>query len=137
MKRNKIFDEAYLKMPVEERMKRCKMLDLWTDIDALEPEELHDCYAGVMDAFRKRLCELWGMEYEDACWVGVDAIDGVLCIGDYYVNADDVVLLVGNQVSFDDFMPWYTQWIDTENKNICLREWLNGARPEIVNDGKN
>lgn len=108
------------------------MLDLWNDIDELEPDELYDCYAGIMDTFRRRLCDLWEMEYEDAWWAGADAVDGVLCIRDYYVNAEDVVLLVSNQVSFDDFMPWYMQWIDTESKNICLRAWLNGARPEIV-----
>lgn len=136
MKRNEIFDEVYKQMPVEERLKRSKMLDLWNDIDELENDELYDCYVGIMDTFRRRLCDLWKMEYEDAWWTGADAVDGVLCIGDFYVNAEDVVLLVSNQVSFDDFMPWYMQWIDTGSRNICLRAWLNGARPEIVDNGK-
>lgn len=121
-------------MPVKERLRRSRLLDLLNDIDDLDTAGLYEVYAGIMDTFRRRLCDLWQIEYEDAWWVGADAVDGVLCIGDYYIKSEDVCLLVRHQLSFEDFMPWYLQWIDTGKENINLQSWLMGARPKIVDN---
>jgi hypothetical protein len=72
---------------------------------------------------------LTGQPYDesDTYWIGGD-ITGVCGIGDYFVNLSDMVLVVDNNVSGDDFSDWYWEFVGEYEKGtkqyINLRSYL-------------
>jgi hypothetical protein len=66
---------------------------------------------------------LTGQPYDkdNAYWIGGD-ITGVCGIGDYFVNLSDMVLVVDNNVSGDDFSSWYWD---------CCGEYEKGGKQYI------
>lgn len=58
-----------------------------------------------------------------------------------FTNAEDMMLVIENEMSRDDYSEWYWHWIDADDGNplpnhVNLNSWLMGARPgNPENDG--
>ena len=88
-------------------------------------------YEACCDEYKKRLTELWEFYPEEVNWIPSDRSGELLIvIGEYTISMSDVIVLVENAVTFDDYIEWYDY---NENfGNINLRSWfVLGARPEI------
>lgn len=118
-----------------------KQTDLIRAIHNASPKTLHAAYEAVCEAYAQRLCAQLGfMNSDDAYWVG-DERGGTLQLSDnYFLGMEDIVLIVDNAMSYEDFDEWYTQWIDYDMEagepkpnRINLWSWLKGARPDIIN----
>lgn len=60
---------------------------------------------------------------DNAYWIGGD-YTGVCGIGDYYVNLSDMVLVVDNKISGEDYIDWYWTYVADEKKEyINLRSY--------------
>lgn len=111
------------------------MQNLIKSIRTSTPGTLHNAYEVVCDTYAQRLIEQLGLRKDDAYWVS-DEIGGTFAYGDnYFLNMEEIVLLVDNCIGYDEFDEWYSQWTDFERENrINLRSWLMGARPEMFNN---
>ena len=47
---------------------------------------------------------------DDAYWIGGD-MTGVCGIGDYYVQFSDMVFVVDNKISGEDYIDWYWNYV--------------------------
>lgn len=105
---------------------------LLQSIHTATPEALHKAYEAVCEEYRKRLTAQMDLRYD--YWIA-DRVGEVLDVnGEYSLNMPEIVLLVDNAVSFDDFYEWWKQWTDWESDNrINLWSWLKGASPEMFN----
>ena len=106
-----------------------------TEYSKLTPLRLSLSYEQVCEEYRLRLCNQFGIDWNDTYWI-VGRVGGVLDIQSYYaIDMDELRYIVDNSMTFEDFEEWYNQWIYTDNKNrINLRSWLMGARPELFKD---
>lgn len=103
------------------------MNKLINSIRTSPPGTLHKAYETVCETYKQRLCEQ--LEVTDAYWIR-DDIGGCLDINGYYtIDMQEIVLLVDNNIGFDEFDEWYSQWTDFEREyRINLRSWIMGAR---------
>jgi hypothetical protein len=64
--------------------------------------------------------------YEDNThWIGGD-YTGVCGIGDYYVSLSDMVLVVDNKISGEDYIDWYWSYVgdyEEDKQYINLRSY--------------
>lgn len=67
----------------------------------------------------------------DAYWIGGD-ITGVCGIGDYFVAISDMVLVVDNNVSGEDFLGWYWEYYAEYEKGS--KQYIN-LRSYLMNKG--
>lgn len=110
------------------------MENLIRGIRTSTPNTLHKAYESVCDTYAQRLIEQLGLNKDESYWVS-DEIGGTFAYGDcYFLNMEEIVLLVDNCIGYDEFNEWYCQWTDFERENrINLRSWLMGARPGMFN----
>lgn len=94
-------------------------------------------YEASCETYAQRLIEQLGLNKDEAYWVS-DEIGGTFTYGDwYFLNMEEIVLLVDNCIGFDEFDEWYSQWTDFERESrINLRSWIMGARPGMFNEGE-
>ena len=60
---------------------------------------------------------------DNVYWIGGD-YTGVCGIGDYYVGLSDMVLVVDNKISGEDYIDWYWTYVAENNKDyINLRSY--------------
>jgi len=63
-------------------------------------------------------------------WVSGD-VGGVICINEeFYLNMEEVILMLKNDVSWDEFLRWWDYNLDAHDlclNAINLRSWLMGA----------
>ena len=63
---------------------------------------------------------------DNAYWIGGD-YTGVCGIGDYYVDLSDMVLVVDNKISGEDYIDWYwtyvAEYMKGDEKYINLRSY--------------
>lgn len=99
------------------------------------PGTLHKAYEAVCDTYAQLLIEKLGLRKECSFWVS-DEIGGTFAYGDYYyLNMEEIVMLVDNCIGYDEFDEWYSQWTDFDKENrINLSSWIMGARPEMFNN---
>jgi hypothetical protein len=67
----------------------------------------------------------------DAYWIGGD-ITGVCGIGDYFVDLSDMVLVVDNNVSGEDYINWYWKFCGEYEKGT--KQYIN-LRSYLMNKG--
>lgn len=111
------------------------MQNLIKSIRTSTPNTLHNAYEAVCDTYAQRLIEQLGLHKDDAYWV-LDEVGYVFAFGDnYFLNMEEIVLLVDNCIGYDEFDEWYSQWTDFDKENrINLRSWIMGARPGMFNN---
>lgn len=104
------------------------MKDLLKSIRSASPKTLHKAYEEVCETYAKRLIEQLGLRKENSYWV-LDEIGGTFAYGDgYFLNMDEIVLLVDNCIGYDEFNEWYCQWTDFDREfRINLRSWIMGG----------
>ncbi|WP_289188692.1 MULTISPECIES: hypothetical protein [Bacteroidales] len=114
-----------------------KQTELIRAIHTSTPKTLHAAYEAVCEAYAQRLlAQLGFMNRDDSYWVG-NEIGGVLAVGinDYFLCMEEIVQIVDNAMSYEEFYAWYRQWMETfgpKQERINLRSWLKGARPNNI-----
>lgn len=84
------------------------------------------CQAYVETFFRKHgLMEDSG-EYFDYDWVA-DETGGILTVGDYFINFDDIRRDVDESVAKGWFFKWYNYNLENET-SINYKSWLKGYK---------
>lgn len=111
------------------------MNKLSNSIRTSTPDTLHKAYEAVCDTYAQRLIEQLGLNKDDAYWVS-DEIGGTFAFGDnYFLNMEEIILLVDNCIGYDEFDEWYCQWTDMDREHrINLRSWIMGARQRMFNN---
>ncbi len=114
-----------------------KQEELSQEIRTAPPKRLHETYEEVCETYKQRLLEQFDITPDNAFWIG-GIVGELLDVDCYYtLNMYDIVLIVDNDMTFDDFDEWYDQWIDNNNRRINLHYWILGARPEMFNQPTN
>ena len=80
----------------------------------------------IVDEYTKEFYKLiWEEPFDkdNVYWIGGD-MTGVCGIGDYYVGLSDMVLVVDNKISGEDYIDWYWTYVAENNKDyINLRSY--------------
>lgn len=82
----------------------------------MEEKTLKQIFEGVAEAYCKRFNTAFFLGEETHRWVG-DEIGGVLEIGDYCLNYDDVRYIIDNNIDFTTWGDWY----DYTTRIGCIR----------------
>ena len=87
--------------------------------DELSIPELQEVYENCCEAYRKRICEMWDLPYNDSWWVA-DIIGGSLALNDmqYILSMDDLKLLVELNVTLEEYQDYYTATLSTTRINV-------------------
>lgn len=98
-------------------------------------ENAREALQKVCDKYVKLLAEQWGCDANSAYW-GCDY--GGLCDfdGDFTITLTDMVYVVENDVSYEEYMQWMNYNIDAHRwgfYNINLKSWHMGA-PRVDNE---
>lgn len=105
-----------------------------TEYNKLSTLRLSLSYEQVCEEYRLRLCNQFGIDWNDTYWI-VGRVGGVLDIQSYYViDMDELRYIVDNSMTFEDFEELYEQLTNTDENRINIRSWLMGARPELFNN---
>ena len=99
-------------------------------------------FASACDILATEFCRTLGISDSpgDIYWISYGNVLSFLG-GDMFTNAEDMMLVIENEMSWDDYSEWYWQWIDADDGNplpnhVNLNSWLMGARPgNPENDG--
>lgn len=101
----------------------------------MENFELKERYIALAGDYVNRMSDmLFSGQPVIHYWIGGD-YDGVLEIGDYFINYETVRTVVDYNVSFDTFDEWYTYTVDIigsiledKIKAPTLKEWIDGYK---------
>ena len=106
-------------------------------------KNLSALYEAICDEYRRRLCELWDVPFEESWWAA-DESGGELCIADAPWGLDmQMIRHIGeNAVDLKSFMEWWG-FVESEIHNghcpprINFYHWFSfGARPDSLKDCK-
>lgn len=103
-------------------------------------KNLSSLYEMVCDEYRRRLCEMWKIPFDESWWVA-DKIGEGLFLCDCNIPLDMPMLryIVENNVPEGDWIQW-CDFVDSEifaGRNIPrinFYHWMKGARPEMLKD---
>lgn len=98
---------------------------------------------GTIELFRmacNRLATFVNEQLFNGCrdwyWIG-DDIGGACDFGEVDVlNAEDMVRIIENDMTYDDYVEWREANLDN-NRYINLKSWLMGARHEMFKEREN
>lgn len=103
-------------------------------------KSLSSLYEMVCDEYRRRLCEMWDIPFDESWWMA-DKIGEGLFLCDCNIPLDMPMLryVVENNVSESDWIQW-CDFVDSEifaGRNIPrinFYHWMKGLRPEMIKD---
>lgn len=95
-------------------------------------------YEACCNEYRRWLCEMWDLNYEDTWWHG-DHVGSGLFIVDWWMPLDieELRYIVENNVTEKDWLEWCA-FVESEINNgkdhprISFWSWMKGARPEML-----
>lgn len=98
-------------------------------------------YEDAVHEYCQAFCEKHEYQYDPDDWVGND-IGGIVAIGDYFVNFNDIRYDIDNDVPEDKFLHWYDYSLEIamlddgsgKMRNVNYKHWLMGARPYSAED---
>ena len=106
-------------------------------------KNLSALYESICDEYRRRLCELWDVPFEESWWAGSESRAGEeLCIADspWGLDMEMIRYIVEKSVDFKSFMEWWG-FVEDEISNgqrlprINFRSWFElNCRPDILKD---
>lgn len=104
----------------------------------------NESFISVLKRNLNGLCELVNEQLFEGCrewyWVG-DHHGGICCFDDTdYLNVEDMILILEQDVTYDQYAEWHNAELDHPYQHINLRSWLMGARHEMLrneNDDEN
>lgn len=102
--------------------------------------EIKVLYEGCCEEYRRRLCEMWGIPFDESWWFA-DKIGEGLFLCDCSIPLDMPMLryVVENNIAESDWIGW-CDFVDSEifaGRNIPrinFRSWMMGLRPEMLKD---
>lgn len=103
----------------------------------------------IIESF-KNACDVLGVAFcrqldvsshkDDAWWVDYGSTFA-FGAGEMFVSAEEMMLVLEHNMTYDDFSDWYWRWCDFDPKTcerkpgrINLRSWLMGARYDNEDD---
>lgn len=99
-------------------------------------------FISACEQLARAFCDTLGISrHSDGCWwVDYGGTFAFQC-GEMFAGAEDMMLVIENGMSWEDFVEWYYQFYDFDHETleqkpnrINLRSWLMGARPEMLNE---
>ena len=95
-------------------------------------------YKDACNNILAEFAEKYEVQVDSDCWVAGD-VGTVACINEeFYLNMEDIILMLEMDVSFDEMLMWWDYNMDVSLlglNSINLRSWLNGApryKPEQI-----
>ena len=97
-------------------------------------------YELLCDEYRRRLCNMWKIHFDESWWMAEKIGEGLfLC--DWCIPFDMPMLryVVENNVAEKDWISW-CDFVESEIHDgreiprINFYHWISGARPEMLND---
>lgn len=94
-----------------------------------EIEELIGKYNSSCESILKKFCETYELPYYKDAWTAED-VGTVASVGDYFIDLQDMIYMLANDISLDEYLRWYDYNIRANEFNfnlINLRSWHRGA----------
>ena len=83
-------------------------------------------YEDAVSAYLKAFCEMYGLQYDEDCWVGRE-LGGIAEVGDYFFGFDDMKRCVDEGYEWDEVVEWYDYCVEagmygiaTPNLKSCI-----------------
>lgn len=92
-------------------------------------ELLEQHYIDACNDYLRAFCQKYNLVYDKDAWVGND-VGTVACIGDYFVEMEDIRFMLVNGISWEDFlanMDYNLLAIELGVNTINLRSWCMGC----------
>lgn len=91
-------------------------------------------FMAACDRLAAHFCSTLGISAssDDVWWVSYGNVFAFQC-GEMYTNAEDMMLVIEHRMTWEDYLEFYGQWIESEH-HINLNSWLMGLRLEIVRE---
>ena len=101
---------------------------------------LQAMYEACCDEYRRRLCELWEVPFDESWWVA-DKTGEELCIADapWGLDMQMIRYIVEKSVDHKSFMEWW-DFVESDIHDghcpprINFYSWMRGLRPEMLKD---
>lgn len=112
-----------------------------TDLKTTKIRTLKRYYESICDEYRRRLCEMWELRFDDSWWVA-DIIGGGLFLCDWWypLEMEQIRLVVDNTISEKIWLE-YCDFVESEVidngrsiPRINFYNWWKGCRPEMLKD---
>lgn len=105
--------------------------------------QLKDIYESICNEYRSRLCESWGIHFDESWWQS-DAVGTLLFLADWWHPLDmpELRYVVENDVPEKEWLE-YCDFLESEINagqkypRISFHSWfVHGYRPKDLKDGK-
>lgn len=92
-------------------------------------------YKDACNAFLKSFSDTYDVYVDEQDWVAGD-VGTVVCINDeFYVSLDDIIYMLDNDVSWNEFLQWWDYCMNTAllgfNDSPNLKSWHKGCPRKI------
>lgn len=85
--------------------------------------------ANACNGYVNELLNMWDISQKECYWVNGPGL--LLCLGDYFLDLEELVYCVENEVKYDDFTEWHDYCIECRLRDfddMPLKDWCNGAK---------
>lgn len=97
----------------------------------MEREELKKKYSGIVDEYLKLFCLKHKLNYDEAkCGWVANEIGDVVCVGDYYIDFEDIRRDIDENVNADEYQKYYDYCVKVGEYGCTVpnyRSWLAGC----------
>lgn len=94
--------------------------------------ELKNAFEKACNAYLYEFCQRYESDYDDAetSWVA-GKVGTITCIGDLYINMEDIRLCIDENISWDDFISHYDYCLRVSMLDSYLKEPRTIALPNL------
>lgn len=91
---------------------------------------LRENFEKAVKGYTDALLSLWDLDERYIYWVS-DAVGGILAVNDdYFINLDDIIFCVENDVSFEEVIRWQDYCVEASSLGFTvpnLSSWVRGC----------
>lgn len=95
----------------------------------MDKEKIRKDFENACEEYLKALCEKFEMPYDKDAWVAND-VGTIACVGDYFINFDEIRYIVDNDLTLDEYLQYYDYCLEAYDYGITapnLENWHKGC----------
>lgn len=90
---------------------------------------LKENYENACNEYLNAFCSTYELQYEKDAWVAGD-VGTIALIGDYYIDFQDMMYMLNNNIAFDEWLRWYDYSLDAHDLGLDVPNfpsWCKGC----------